>query len=111
MRSFVVTRTGFIAADQLRHANATPDFSKLITDVVKQTLHQLSQGPLPLPTQNLRTDAAARYLTLDPATLADWRGQPGKGPAYRKVCGRVIYSLADLDAWLESHPLQGGACQ
>ena len=106
-----MSRLGFIAADQQRHATATTDFTKLISDVVKQTLHQLSQGPLPLPPKNLRTEAAARYLTLDPATLADWRSEPDKGPHYRKVCGRVVYAIDDLDAWLEQHPLQGGASQ
>jgi hypothetical protein len=106
-----VSRPGFIAADQQRHASATPDFTKLISDVVEQSLRRLSQGPLPLPAKNLRTEAAARYLTLDPATLADWRGEPGKGPLYRKIGGRVVYSVADLDAWLEQHPLQGGVRQ
>lgn len=106
-----MSRPGFIAADQQRHATATPDFIKLITDVVEQTIRQLSDGPLPLAPKNLRTAAAARYLTLDPATLADWRGEPGKGPRYRKVGGRVVYSLVELDAWLERHPLQGGARQ
>ena len=106
-----MSRPGFIAADQQRHATANPDFTKLISDVVEQTIRHLNQQPLPLAPKNMRTEAAARYLTLDPATLADWRSQPGKGPHYRKVRGRVIYSLADLDAWLEQHPLQGGACQ
>jgi hypothetical protein len=106
-----VTRPGFIAADQERHATANPDFTKLISDVVEQTVRHLNQQPLPLPSKNMRTEAAARYLTLDPATLADWRSEPGKGPAYRKIGGRVVYSVADLDAWLEQHPLQGGARQ
>jgi hypothetical protein len=104
-----VSRPGFIAADQQRHTSANTEFAQLIKDVVEQTLDQLSDRPLPLPSKNMRTEAAARYLTLDPATLADWRSQPGKGPHYRKVCGRVIYALGDLDAWLERHPLQGGA--
>lgn len=111
MRSFVVTRPGSMAADQQRHASANPDFTNLVSDVVEQTIRRLNQQQLPLPCKNMRTEAAARYLTLDPATLADWRSEPGKGPAYRKVGGRVIYSVADLDAWLEQHPLQGGACQ
>jgi hypothetical protein len=106
-----VTRFESIAADQQRHANATADFAQLISNVVDQTLQQLSQGPLPLAPKYLRTEAAARYLTLDPATLADWRGERGKGPRYRKIGGRVVYSIADLDAWLEEHPLQGGVRQ
>jgi len=104
-----VSRPGFIAADQQRHASANPDFTNLISDVVEQTIRRLNQQQLPLPSKNMRTDAAARYLTLDQATLADWRSEPGKGPRYRKVGGRVVYSLAELDAWLEQHPLQRGA--
>lgn len=31
-------------------------------------------------------------------TLANWRSQR-KGPPYRRVGGRVLYPLADLEAW------------
>jgi hypothetical protein len=48
----------------------------------------------------LRTTEAARYLSLSPRTLEKHR-HFGTGPAYRKIGGRVIYAVADLDAWAD----------
>jgi hypothetical protein len=48
----------------------------------------------------LRTAEAARYLSLSPRTLEKHRIF-GTGPAYRKIGGRVIYAVADLDAWAD----------
>lgn len=48
------------------------------------------------------TQAAAEYLgDLKPNTIEGWRVQ-GIGPRYIK-CGRLVrYTLADLDAYLDS---------
>lgn len=46
----------------------------------------------------LRTPDAAAYLSLSPRTLEKHRTY-GTGPAYRKLGGRVVYSVEDLDAW------------
>lgn len=99
------------AFDQCPSAAAPAELRSLLAQLVADAMRQLASGTAPLATRYVRTDAAARYLTLDPTTLADWRHEPGKGPAYRKIGGRVVYSVADLDAWLERHPLQGGALQ
>ena len=48
----------------------------------------------------LRTAEAARYLSLSPRTLEKHRIF-GTGPAYRKIGGRVIYAVADLNAWAD----------
>jgi hypothetical protein len=48
----------------------------------------------------LRTAEAARYLSLSPRTLEKHRTY-GTGPAYRKIGGRVVYVLADLNAWAD----------
>ena len=48
----------------------------------------------------LRTAEAARYLSLSPRTLEKHRTY-GTGPAYRKIGGRVIYAVADLNAWAD----------
>lgn len=51
-----------------------------------------------LPTRLLRTKEAARFLGLSIRTLEKHRTY-GTGPTYRKVGGRVLYALRDLEAW------------
>jgi predicted DNA-binding transcriptional regulator AlpA len=48
----------------------------------------------------LRTSEAGRYLGLSGRTLEKHRTY-GTGPRYRKIGGRVIYALADLDLWAD----------
>ena len=50
------------------------------------------------PPRYLRTPEAARFLSLSGRTLEKHRTY-GTGPAYRKIGGRVVYSLEDLQAW------------
>ncbi len=45
---------------------------------------------------------AAEYLRLSGKTLARW-AWAGKGPAFIKAGGKVLYDVADLDAWLDGH--------
>ncbi len=49
----------------------------------------------------LNTEEAARYLRLQPATLARWR-YDGEGPDFRKFGSRVVYSKKELEAFAES---------
>ena len=49
----------------------------------------------------LDTDAASRYLSVSPATLAYWRSR-GAGPAWFKLGRRVMYRPAALDQFVES---------
>jgi predicted DNA-binding transcriptional regulator AlpA len=53
-----------------------------------------------LPPRYLRTPEAARFLGLSHRTLEKHRTY-GTGPVYRKIGGRVVYALADLQAWAE----------
>ena len=53
-----------------------------------------------LPQRYLRTPEAARFLSLSGRTLEKHRTY-GTGPAYRKLGGRVVYALADLQAWAD----------
>jgi predicted DNA-binding transcriptional regulator AlpA len=53
-----------------------------------------------LPPRYLRTPEAARFLGLSHRTLEKHRTY-GTGPAYRKIGGRVVYALADLQTWAE----------
>ena len=48
----------------------------------------------------LRTPDAARYLGLSPRTLEKHRTF-GTGPTYRKIGGRVVYAIDDLQAWAD----------
>lgn len=54
---------------------------------------------LPAP-RYLRTPDAALRLGLSPRTLEKHRCY-GTGPAYRKLGGRVVYAIEDIDAWAD----------
>lgn len=51
-----------------------------------------------LPPRLLRTKEAARFLGLSIRTLEKHRTY-GTGPLYRKIGGRVLYTVRDLEAW------------
>lgn len=50
----------------------------------------------------LTNDEAASYLRLSPRTLEKQR-VIGGGPRFRKFGRRVMYAIADLDAWADHH--------
>jgi len=52
--------------------------------------------------QNLRVPQAAAYVGLSKSYL-DKARMTGTGPAYAKLGATVIYSTADLDAWVASN--------
>ena len=56
--------------------------------------------PVVLPPRFLRTKEAAEFLSLSARTLEKHRTY-GTGPAYRKLGGRVVYAIDDLEAWTE----------
>jgi predicted DNA-binding transcriptional regulator AlpA len=60
----------------------------------------MTSNPAGLPPRFLRTPEAARFLSLSGRTLEKHRTY-GTGPAYRKLGGRVVYSIDDLQAWAE----------
>ena len=51
-----------------------------------------------IPPRYLRTKEAAEFLSLSARTLEKHRTY-GTGPAYRKLGGRVVYSVDDLETW------------
>ncbi|MFT3719263.1 helix-turn-helix transcriptional regulator [Pseudorhodoferax sp.] len=53
---------------------------------------------VPQPPRYLTNDEAADYLRLSPRTLEKQRVMGG-GPRFRKFGRRVMYAVADLDAW------------
>ena len=68
-----------------------------------------------LPPRYLRTPEAARFLGLSGRTLEKHRTY-GTGPKYRKIGGRVVYALYDLQDWAELAPrtrplIPGGDCR
>jgi hypothetical protein len=64
-------------------------------------------GPGPIQSERARleryltNDEAAAFLRLSPRTLEKQRVLGG-GPRFRKFGRRVMYALADLEAWAES---------
>ena len=57
-------------------------------------------SPSPIAPRFLRTHDAAAFLGLSGRTLEKHRCF-GTGPIYRKLGGRIVYAIADLDAWAE----------
>lgn len=53
-----------------------------------------------LPPRFLRAPDAARFLGISIRTLEKHRTY-GTGPIYRKIGGRIVYSVDDLQAWTE----------
>lgn len=53
-----------------------------------------------LPPRFLRTPEAARFLGLSGRTLEKHRTY-GTGPTYKKIGGRVVYALPDLQTWAD----------
>ncbi|MBW9075681.1 helix-turn-helix transcriptional regulator [Agrobacterium deltaense] len=53
----------------------------------------------------VRTSEAARLLDLSPRTLEKHRCE-GTGPIYHKLGGRVVYAVADLQAWVAASARQ-----
>lgn len=53
-----------------------------------------------LPPRLLRTPEAARFLGLSGRTLEKHR-YFGTGPVYRRLGGRVVYRIEDLQAWAD----------
>ena len=56
--------------------------------------------PTPVVPRFLRTPDAALHLGLSARTLEKHRCF-GTGPIYRKLGGRIVYAISDLDAWAE----------
>jgi len=56
--------------------------------------------PPPIVPRYLKAPDAALHLGLAAATLAKHRCY-GTGPVYRKLGGRIVYLVEDLNAWAE----------
>jgi hypothetical protein len=57
------------------------------------------------PQRYLTNDEAADYLRLSPRTLEKQR-VIGGGPRFRKFGRRVMYAVADLNAWADSRSFE-----
>jgi len=51
-----------------------------------------------LEKQYLLTGELAARLRVKAQTLRQWR-VTGRGPAFFKLCGRVVYKVSDVEAW------------
>jgi predicted DNA-binding transcriptional regulator AlpA len=61
----------------------------------------MADKPVNSQQRYLRTPEAARFLGLSGRTLEKHRTH-GTGPSYRKLGGRVVYVLEDLQAWADT---------
>lgn len=55
----------------------------------------------------LDTLHSAEYTGVARATLKKWRAT-GDGPPYVRIGSKIVYRVADLDAWLEANLVGGG---
>jgi hypothetical protein len=55
--------------------------------------------------QCVNEQIVSRIIGIKPKTLQNWRSL-GRGPAYLKLGGKVVYSLDDLRKWLESRRVE-----
>ncbi|WP_454916235.1 helix-turn-helix transcriptional regulator [Xanthobacter sediminis] len=53
-----------------------------------------------IATRYVRTPEAARLLGISARTLEKYRCH-GNGPTFRKLGGRVVYAIDDLQAWAD----------
>lgn len=60
----------------------------------------MNTSPISGAPRFVRTQQAATYLGLSHRTLEKHRTY-GTGPAYRKLGGRVLYAIDDLQAWAD----------
>jgi len=67
--------------------------------------HATQQQPAAQPQRYLTNDEAAEYLRLSPRTLEKQR-VIGGGPKFRKFGRRVMYAVADLDAWADQRSFE-----
>jgi predicted DNA-binding transcriptional regulator AlpA len=51
-------------------------------------------------TRYVPTHEAAQFLAISPRTLEKYRCH-GSGPTFRKLGGRVVYAVEDLQAWVD----------
>ncbi|MPS34315.1 MAG: DNA-binding protein [Stenotrophomonas sp.] len=58
-----------------------------------------------LPSRYLTNDEAAAFLRLSPRTLEKLR-VIGGGPRFRKFGRRVMYAVADLEAWADARSFE-----
>lgn len=68
-------------------------------------------GPTPTqpdpacPDRYLTNEEAAKFLRLSPRTLEKQRVLGG-GPRFRKFGRRVLYAMADLEAWADARAFE-----
>ena len=60
----------------------------------------MTHSQAPVTPSYLRTPDAAVHLGLSARTLEKHRCY-GTGPVYRKLGGRIVYAICDLEAWAE----------
>ena len=61
-----------------------------------------------VPAAHFNEPDAAFYAALSPSFFRKAR-RFGRGPAYYKFGRRIVYSVADLDAWLAAHRVSHAA--
>ena len=61
-----------------------------------------------LPPAAMKPADAAAYVAVPVGTLANWRSEGRTDPAYVKVGAKIVYLVADLDAWLLANRVGGG---
>ena len=65
---------------------------------------------MPMDTQYdlVTTKKVAEILNMSPRTLENWRGK-GMGPTYRRIGGKILYSMADIQKFIDQEIIETDA--
>ncbi|WP_354642896.1 helix-turn-helix transcriptional regulator [Kitasatospora camelliae] len=89
----------------------------LTIDQVAQLIESVSQATSGRPARGgllhsgwYSTEEVAELIDVDPSTLRRWRtSRPVQGPPFVRLTSRVtMYSIPDVQAWLESRRIVPG---
>lgn len=78
--------------------------TRTVTTVCRTHCHQ-QPVQTKQPARYLTNDEAAEFLRLSPRTLEKQR-VIGGGPRFRKFGRRVMYAVADLEAWADARSFE-----
>jgi hypothetical protein len=74
-----------------------------IDKLARAVAAQLSTMSLPPPKRILNSEEAATYLGVGTEALKIWRRE-GRGPAFKRIGNRCIYTLGALNSWVHRQP-------
>jgi len=76
-------------------------------DEIMARLAAIEAGLTAPPKAYVDTVGAAEYTAISKVMFEEWRSRTPGGPAYVKVGKRVLYAIAELDAFMAARRVEG----